>query len=83
MSETPPEQDLERDIDEFDERITALEDDLGDAREKAEARSEEARDLDDLAGDLEDVDPDEIIGDDAEGAFDDPDSDEDDDYEME
>ncbi len=70
MAETPPEQDLEHDIDEFDERITALEDDLGGAREKAEARSEEARDLDDLADD--DIDPDELIGDDAEGGFDDP-----------
>ena len=73
MSETPPEQDLEHDIDEFDERVTALEDDLDQAREKAEARSEESRELDDLAGDFEDLDPDAIIGDDAEGSFDDPD----------
>ena len=73
MAETPPEQDLEHDIDEFDERVTALDDDLDQAREKAEARSEESRELDDLAGDFEDLDPDEMIGDDAEGSFDDPD----------
>jgi hypothetical protein len=76
-------QPLERDIDELDERIHRLGDHIGDAkRTVAEVPGNEDDDIDDAVGDYEDSEPDGVIGDDAEGAFDDPESedDEDEDY---
>ena len=73
---TDPERDLERSGDELEERIEHLDDQIGEAR----TRAEEQDPFEDEAGDWEDTD-DDSGGEDAEG-FDDPelDDDEDDDY---
>ena len=74
---TDPERELERGGDELEERIEKLDDQIGEAR----TRAEEQDPFEDEAGDWEDTD-DDSGGEDAEG-FDDPelDDDEDDDDE--
>jgi hypothetical protein len=69
-TDTDPEQDLERSGDELEERIERLDEHIGEARQEAEARSEDPDPVEDTAGDWEDTD-DDSGGEDPE-AFDDP-----------
>jgi hypothetical protein len=69
-----PDHDLERTGDELEERIERLDDEIGQAHQEAEARSEDPDPFEDAAGDWEDTD-DAAGGEDPE-AFDDPELDE-------
>ena len=71
---TDPEHELERAGDELEERIERIDDEIGEARNEAQARSEDPDPFEGTAGDLEDTDSD-AGGDDPE-AFDDPEDDE-------
>jgi hypothetical protein len=72
---TDPEHDLERTGDELEERIERLDDRIGEARNEAQARSDDPDPFEDTAGDWEDTDDD--AGSEDPEAFDDPEDDED------
>jgi hypothetical protein len=68
--ERDPEQAIERDADELEERVARLDGQIDEAREKLEARAKEAKRLgeaEDVAGDWEATD-DQAGGEDAVGA---------------
>jgi hypothetical protein len=64
-----PDTQLERSGDELEERLDKLGEHIEDAEKKAAARREEAKGLEDVAGDREDTD-DEAGGEDPQGAGD-------------
>jgi hypothetical protein len=61
----------QRDVDEMDERLERLDGHIDEAKTSAQAVADEGGPAEEVAGDYEDVAPDEPIGDDATG-FDDP-----------
>jgi hypothetical protein len=72
---TDPEHELERTGDELEERIERLDGEIGEARNEAQARSDDPDPFEDTAGDWEDTDDD--AGSEDPEAFDDPEDDED------
>jgi uncharacterized protein YhaN len=70
--ERDPEQAIERDADELEERIDRLEDHISEAEAKLSDRRDDAgaSEGDDVAGDWEDTKPESTTGDDPSGAVD-------------
>ena len=66
--QSDPEQAIERDTENLEQDLDRLANRIDEAKGKLAERAKEAGNTDDVAGDWEDTEPDDVIGDDPKGA---------------